>query len=179
VPAARSVLSHIARLLQCDLVRERAKFADGVERVRAAFERETRQTQRASADMWGRHLDRQLYKVLDLQYRRALQHLRTALPDIGADLCFKSRRLELRPAQDQLRKQYYKALKAVLDYPCTFRGLVSSSSSDAGGSASASSAGGRSANAADAPFWLIPARNAAALQARLRGVWRVPAISNF
>ena len=106
--------------------------------------------------MWAQHLDKQLYKVLDFQYRRALQQLRSSLPD-------------------QLRKTYYRSLKAVLDYPCTFRGLAASkgesaataaatASSAAGGAAAAGGATDASADDFATPFHLIPARNAAALK---------------
>ena len=69
------------------------------------------------------HWDMQLFKVLEHQYQLGLEHLHHDLPQIKCDLEFKGRRLQLRPALEELRTEFYREIKKFISIPTGFKGL--------------------------------------------------------
>ena len=72
---------------------------------------------------WRMHWDMQLFKVLEHQYQLGLEGLHHDLPQIKCDLEFKGRRLQLRPALEELRTEFYREIKKFISIPTGFKGL--------------------------------------------------------
>jgi dynein heavy chain 2, cytosolic len=72
-----------------DLLREQNKWQQQVQQIRKIMNKVSNEGYTAK-DMkaWRAFWDRQLYKVLELQYTIGLQALSTNLPDIRIDLVF-------------------------------------------------------------------------------------------
>ncbi|KAJ3416777.1 Cytoplasmic dynein 2 heavy chain 1 [Chytridiales sp. JEL 0842] len=73
--------------------------------------------------IWRNHWDYQLYKVLEYQYRVSLESLNECLPEIKVDLIFQQQKLQFRPAFENLRANYYRDLKNIINIPTSFKGL--------------------------------------------------------
>ncbi|KAL3106806.1 hypothetical protein niasHT_016161 [Heterodera trifolii] len=65
----------------------------------------------------------QLYKVLQLQFRWAMENVDNQMPTLNAQLVFRDQRLQLRPPLEELRLQYYRALRKLLSTPQRLRGV--------------------------------------------------------
>ena len=117
-----SVLQSLSKLLNIDL-KNNSKWVTSFKQIKLVFEKETRGCNSAAVELWANNLDHQLYKILEYQYRSSLFTLSSNLPDLSADLLFKNKKLEFKPSLDSLRRNYYKNLKAFLDFPTEFRGF--------------------------------------------------------
>jgi dynein heavy chain 2 len=73
--------------------------------------------------IWRNHWDYQLYKVLEYQYRVSLESLNESLPEIKVDLIFQQQKLQFRPAFENIRANYYRDMKNIINIPTSFRGL--------------------------------------------------------
>ena len=60
-------------------------------------------------------------QVLEQQYQLGLEGLHQDLPQIKCELEFKGRRLQLRPALEELRTEFYREIKKFISIPTTFK----------------------------------------------------------
>lgn len=72
---------------------------------------------------WRTHWDYQIYKVLEFQYQKGLEHLNENLTDINVELIFKQQKLQFRPPFEVIRSNYYSKMKNFINFPLTFGGV--------------------------------------------------------
>ena len=74
------------------------------------------------ARQWVLHWDHQIFKALEISYRKGLESVVENLPEIKAELVFSNKVLEFKPPLEQLRQAYYKELKKFVNIPYVFEG---------------------------------------------------------
>ena len=111
----------VAQLMDVSLLRQQAKWKERVESLRATVD--GLQPHYTGMKGWRMHWDMQLFKVLEHQYQAGLEGLHQDLPQIKCDLEFKNRRLQLRPALEELRTEFYREIKKFISIPTSFKGL--------------------------------------------------------
>ncbi|KAJ3215292.1 Cytoplasmic dynein 2 heavy chain 1 [Dinochytrium kinnereticum] len=72
---------------------------------------------------WRNHWDYQLYKALEFQYKLSLENLNESLPEITVELIFQQQKLQFRPPFENIRANYYREMKNIINIPSTFKGL--------------------------------------------------------
>jgi len=72
---------------------------------------------------WENHWDRQLYKVLEIQYISCLSTLNENLPEISVELVFRQDRLQFQPPMEELKTMYYNNIRKLINIPRDFRGV--------------------------------------------------------
>ena len=75
---------------------------------------------------WRAHLDAQLYKVLQYQYRVGLESLHETTTVFKIDITFKQGAITFKPSIEALREQYYGKLKDFVSIPSRFKGVGNS-----------------------------------------------------
>jgi len=75
--------------------------------IKLMVDQETKNRPLDHCKLWLTHINYQLYKALEFQYRMGLESLNENLPDIQADLYFKDGRVEFRPSFEALKSKYY------------------------------------------------------------------------
>ncbi|KAJ3070332.1 Cytoplasmic dynein 2 heavy chain 1 [Podochytrium sp. JEL0797] len=73
--------------------------------------------------IWRNHWDHQLYKALEYQYRMSLENLNENLPEVKVDIIFQQQKLQFRPAFENIKANYYREMKAIINMPSSFKGL--------------------------------------------------------
>ncbi|KAL3101915.1 hypothetical protein niasHS_003324 [Heterodera schachtii] len=114
----------VAELAGTDLLREEEKWTAKLMEVRQIFvEEEAFVAVKTNMQPWANHWNRQLYKVLQLQFRWAMENVDNQMPTLNAQFVFRDQRLQLRPPLEELRLQYYRALRKLLSTPQRLRGV--------------------------------------------------------
>ncbi|KAJ3098912.1 Cytoplasmic dynein 2 heavy chain 1 [Phlyctochytrium planicorne] len=72
---------------------------------------------------WRNHWDCQIYKSLEYQYRMSLENLNQNLPEISVELVFQQQKLQFRPPFENIRANYYREMKNIINIPGSFKGL--------------------------------------------------------
>ncbi|KAH7706719.1 cytoplasmic dynein 2 heavy chain 1, partial [Aphelenchoides avenae] len=117
------VMEKIVRLVSTENLDEE-KWNAALLEVRQKFADEERKiANRSNARPWAIHLDRQLYKALQVQFQWSLESLQSQLPTIHTQLVFREQSLQLRPGLEEVRVRYYKELRKLLSIPLRFRGI--------------------------------------------------------
>ena len=116
-----SIGEQVGGLLELSLLRQQSRWKERVEGLRNLVD--SLQPNYKGMKGWRMHWDMQLFKVLEHQYQLGLEGLHQDLPQIKCDLEFKSRRLQLRPALEELRTEFYREIKKFISIPTGFKGL--------------------------------------------------------
>jgi dynein heavy chain 2, cytosolic len=92
------IVDHVIKLMNTDLIRNQSKWKEIINVIKmtinSAFENGM---SHESTLAWRNHIDYQLYKSLEFQYKVSLEDLHEQLPKIKIDLVFKQQRLQFRP----------------------------------------------------------------------------------
>ncbi|KAI8842138.1 dynein heavy chain and region D6 of dynein motor-domain-containing protein [Chytridium lagenaria] len=72
---------------------------------------------------WRNHWDYQIYKALEFQYKVSLENLNESLPEIAVELIFQQQKLQFRPPFENIRANYYREMKNIINIPGSFKGL--------------------------------------------------------
>ena len=119
--AHTSIGEKVAGLLEVSLLRQQPRWKELVDSLRSQVD--GMQPSYSGMKGWRMHWDMQLFKVLEQQYQLGLEGLHQDLPQIKCDLEFKGRRLQLRPALEELRTEFYREIKKFISIPTGFKGL--------------------------------------------------------
>lgn len=112
------------KLMGIDLIKEDDKWLSLMAEIRQKFADEERHvSNKSNMRPWAIHWDRQLYKVLQIQFQWGLESLQSMIPTINAQLIFREQKLQLRPPMEELKAKYYKELRKFLSTPQKFRGI--------------------------------------------------------
>ncbi|KAJ3025524.1 UNVERIFIED_CONTAM: Cytoplasmic dynein 2 heavy chain 1 [Siphonaria sp. JEL0065] len=116
----------VVNLLSVDLVKPqtKGKWKESITSIRALIS--SAQEGDIKADdtlIWRNHWDHQLYKALEHQYRISLENLNENLPEVKVDLIFQQQKLQFRPAFENIKANYYREMKNIINIPSSFKGL--------------------------------------------------------
>jgi len=112
----------VVELMGIDLLNKQADWVEQVGKINAVINKEGQANTARAMSMWKTHWDQQLYKALEVQYKYGMATLNDTIQDITADMVFTNKKLAYRPALEDLRLKYYRALKKFLDFPKSFKG---------------------------------------------------------
>ncbi|KAI9332693.1 dynein heavy chain and region D6 of dynein motor-domain-containing protein [Obelidium mucronatum] len=116
----------VVNLLSVDLVKPqtKGKWKESIASIRGLIA--SAQEGEIKADdtiIWRNHWDHQLYKALEYQYRISLENLNENLPEVKVDLIFQQQKLQFRPAYENIKANYYREMKNIINIPAAFKGL--------------------------------------------------------
>lgn len=90
--------------MRVDLLREQSKWRESLVGMRCRLA-EVASTGGYSADHmhpWLTHIDQQLYKALEVQYRLGLESLNRGMPEMRIDLIYQHSELEFQPPFEEV-----------------------------------------------------------------------------
>lgn len=105
-----------------DLIRQYQKWKDSAKSIRDLVS-QVQIKGFKSLQSWKVDLDRQLAKVLEMQYLKSLHTVHLYLPEIFADLIYRESHLQYSPDENTLREKYAGQMKRFLEIPKSFRGI--------------------------------------------------------
>ena len=111
----------VTELMQVSLLRQQAKWKEKVEGLRQMAD--ALQPHYPGMKGWRLHWDMQLFKALEHQYQVGLEGLHQDLKEIQCKLVFEGRKLQLRPALEELRMDFHREIKKFISIPTGFKGL--------------------------------------------------------
>ncbi|KAI9364365.1 dynein heavy chain and region D6 of dynein motor-domain-containing protein [Zopfochytrium polystomum] len=122
-----TICETVAALFSVDLVKPntKGKWKDSLAVVRNYFSAALDSGGIKSDDtlIWRNHWDYQVYKVLEYQYQVSLESLTDFLPEIQVELVFQQSKLQFRPAFENIRANYYREMKTLINIPSAFKGF--------------------------------------------------------
>jgi dynein heavy chain 2, cytosolic len=110
------------QLMKTDLVRDRDQWRKGVNEMRKIKDEVVREGFLHTTS-WVKHVDIQLYKALDFQYKLGLECCHENLTPMEVKLVFKQKKLSFDPPLEEIKKEYYSQLKRFIIIPSVFRGV--------------------------------------------------------
>ncbi|VDP84192.1 unnamed protein product [Echinostoma caproni] len=99
-----AIVEKIVRLLDVDLLRNQPRWRSELAEIRYMLAEVANQGGYPPDHMapWKAHLDRQLYKVLECQYRSGLEALSERMPELRVDMVYQQSRLCFRPPFEEV-----------------------------------------------------------------------------
>jgi dynein heavy chain 2 len=113
----------VAGLFSTDLVKNRQKWKDSIERIRSTIETICKGRDRAEVTGWLLHWDHQLYKVLQYHYITGLHTLSDIMPSFNVDIVYNDKQIAFKPPLEELKGKYYKEIKNFIAIPAHFTGV--------------------------------------------------------
>ena len=102
-----NVTNEVIELMNIDLLKSRNVWTDKMNQIKLMVDQETKARPADRCRTWLTHINYQLYKALEFQYRMGLESLNENLSEIQADLIFKNHKIEFRPPFENLKRQYF------------------------------------------------------------------------
>ena len=115
------ILGEIKKLADIDLIDKRSKWTTALSEIRQKVQLVAKGY--SKSEFWVRHLDAQLYKILQFQFRNSLLMLSERSAQIEVSLYFADNRLQFRPVIEEIRRMYYQSVSDLLVFPKKFRGI--------------------------------------------------------
>ena len=72
---------------------------------------------------WVLHWDHQLFKALEMGYKRGLESLTEMLPEIKGELVYANGQLQFKPPLEDLQVTYFQELRRFVAFPASFSGF--------------------------------------------------------
>ncbi|GJQ81470.1 btv [Trypoxylus dichotomus] len=119
------ILEKIRDLENVDLIKQYQKWKDTAKNIRDIVS-QVQNKGFKSMQSWRIDLDRQLAKVLEIQYLKSLHTVHLYLPEIYSDLIYRDGKLSYSPDEKNLREKYSNQMKRFLEIPKSFRGISDS-----------------------------------------------------
>ncbi|RHY58768.1 hypothetical protein DYB34_000770 [Aphanomyces astaci] len=119
------VSEELVVLMDVDLLRYPEKWKDKFDTIKAFVTTTVKKYDPSLTKKWLLFWDYQLYKVLEAGYQIGLESLNENLPEIKVELVFPQRgALAFKPPIEDLRANYYKAMKKFIGRPAMFKGFA-------------------------------------------------------
>lgn len=119
-----TIVEHVKTLMNVDLVKNQNRWKDIIALIRnIAYSVQERGISLESTLSWRNHIDHQIYKAFEFQYKLGLESLHEVLPEIKVDLVFKNQKLQYRPSYEEVRAKYYREIKKIVNLPSGFKTL--------------------------------------------------------
>uniref|UniRef100_A0A5K3EFI2 DHC_N1 domain-containing protein n=1 Tax=Mesocestoides corti TaxID=53468 RepID=A0A5K3EFI2_MESCO len=119
------LISKIVSLMDVDLLRQQNKWRETLMTMRCCLS-EIASSGGYPADHmgpWWAHLDRQLYKALEIQYLFGLETLNERMPEMRIELVYQQSQLSFQPPFEEIKSKYYREMRKFIAIPCHFRGV--------------------------------------------------------
>ncbi|OQR98203.1 dynein heavy chain [Achlya hypogyna] len=112
-------------LMDVDLLRFPDKWKDKFDTIKAFLTATIKRYDPTLTKKWLLYWDHQLYKVLEAGYQIGLESLNENLPDVKVEVVLPPRgALQLKPPIEEVRANYYKAMKKFIGRPALFKGFA-------------------------------------------------------
>jgi len=98
-----NVMNLVIELMNIDLLKSKNTWLDKMNQIKIMVDHETKGRDKDMCRIWLTHINYQIYKAMEVQYRMGLESLNENLPEIEADLTYKNSKMEFRPAFDKLK----------------------------------------------------------------------------
>lgn len=119
-----SILNLIQSLMSTDLIKNQMKWKETVDSIRSMIlSVQEHGISMDSTISWRNHIDVQIYKVFQYQYKLGLENLHSNLSEIKVDLVYKNQMLQFRPPFEEIRAKYYREIKKFINLPTGFKTL--------------------------------------------------------
>eukprot|EP00117_Sycon_ciliatum_P036543 scpid1236/ scgid27488/ Cytoplasmic dynein 2 heavy chain 1; Dynein heavy chain isotype 1B len=120
-----SLCEKIASLMNVDLLRQQSTWKETIRSMREEVSALAKQGFKED-DMrpWKTHLDYQLYKALEHQYRTGLEVMNEHLPELKVELTYRHQKVQFRPPIEEIRGRYYREMRKFMFLPHLFRGFL-------------------------------------------------------
>jgi len=113
----------VAGLMKIDLLRKRDKWEAQWNRIKERMLKLTKKYPKERMNRWMTHWDHQLFKALEMGYKRGLESLTEMLPEIKAELVYSNGQLHFKPTLEDLQVTYFHELRRFVAFPATFSGF--------------------------------------------------------
>ncbi|KAK8882498.1 Cytoplasmic dynein 2 heavy chain 1 [Tritrichomonas musculus] len=120
-----NITKELLKLADVDLVDKKNVWTQKISEIRLRVQAVAKDY--ADTNFWTHHLDVQLYKILQYQFRSSLLQLSERSAQIEISLTFTDNKLQFRPVIEDIRHMYYQSVNDLLTYPMKFRGISSES----------------------------------------------------
>ena len=117
----------VAELLTADLVRNKQRWKEIVDKLRMTVGTVCKNREEAEVKSWQLHWDYQLYKVLQYHYVSGLNSLSEFLPTFNVEITYSNKQVTYNPSLEELKSKYYKEIKSFIGIPFNFVGVSGSS----------------------------------------------------
>jgi dynein heavy chain 2, cytosolic len=118
-----NVTNEVIELMNIDLLKSPQDWENKMNQIKRMVDQETKARPADLCRLWLTHINYQLYKALEFQYRMGLESLNENLPEISADLVFRGQRMEFRPPFEALKQKYFNEIQKFITTPLRFRGV--------------------------------------------------------
>lgn len=113
----------VVSLMSTDLLRQQQKWKDYLFEIRQSIGEAVQMGfNESNMKPWLAHWDRQLYKVLEYQYKLGLDTLNENMPEIKVELTFRQK-IQFRPPIEEIKSKYYREMKRFISIPNNFKGV--------------------------------------------------------
>ncbi|CAD8135851.1 unnamed protein product [Paramecium octaurelia] len=118
----QQIIDNICFLFQVEL-KQKNLWKEKVDQIKKVIEQTCVSIDNKFTVGWRTHIDFQLYKALEFQYKKGFQEMDHAINEIQADLVIKNGQVMYKPSIEELREKYYNELKKYIQYPSQFVGV--------------------------------------------------------
>ena len=118
-----NVINEIIELMNIDLLKSEQVWTEKMNQIKLMVDQETMGRPADGCRRWLTHINYQLYKALEFQYRMGLESLNENLPEITADLVYRNQKMEFRPAFEALKQKYFGEIQRFITTPLRFPGV--------------------------------------------------------
>ncbi|CAK4090165.1 unnamed protein product [Aphanomyces euteiches] len=123
--AHEKIGEELVALMDVDLLRFPEKWKDKYDTIKTFITTTIKKYDSSLTKKWLLYWDHQLYKVLEAGYQIGLESLNENLPEIKVEVVFPQKGiLHFKPPIEELRANYYKAMKKFIGRPAVFKGFA-------------------------------------------------------
>ena len=116
-----TIVDMVIDLMNIDLIKDRHVWKTKCNEIKLMIDQLNYNEQMSWA--WKVHIDFQLYKSLEFQYKAGLEKLNEYLEEIRADVVVKDKAIRFNPPLEELKTKYYVAISNFITFPLTFPGV--------------------------------------------------------
>ena len=118
-----NVIKEVVGLMNIDILKNKNDWENKLSAIREMVDKETKSRPEKHCAPWLKHINYQIYKALEFQYRMGLETLNQNLSEIQADLVYKNQKMEFRPSFEQLKQKYYTEIQNFITIPNRIKGV--------------------------------------------------------
>lgn len=117
------VIDETIELMGINRLKEEGKWTEKMNEIKDIVHKGIAGRDAQQCNRWLTHINYQLYKALEFQYRMGLESLNQNLPELSTDLIFRNKKMEFRPSFEALKLKYYNEISKFITFPLKFQGV--------------------------------------------------------
>ena len=122
--AHAEIAARVRALVGVELALDATRWSSAIADIRTRFaEEERRVANAANMRPWAIHWDKQLCKIVQLQFDAAAQNVNAIGGSIGAQLVLRDQQLALRPSLHEIKAKYYDNLQRFFALPAALKSI--------------------------------------------------------